>query len=85
MCLKPFREWIETKVSLRWEGVDTCVVVFGAVAKVHFIFQHKLGQHQLIRHLDWTLVQPFKEQVIHGITNYMEREGERERTVCYGN
>lgn len=68
------------KVSRRWGGgsqeadgspvvTSTCVVVLGAVAEAFLLFQHKLGEHQVVRHLHRSDIQPLENQIVHGVTN----------------
>lgn len=49
---------------------STCVVVLGAVAKAFLLFQHKLGERQIICHLHRSHIQPFKNKIIHGVANW---------------
>ena len=33
-------------------------------------FEDELGEGQPLGHLDWSILLPLKDQVIHGVTNY---------------
>lgn len=47
----------------------TCVVVLGTVTKTFLLFQHKLGERQIIGHLHRSDIQPLKNKVVHGVAN----------------
>lgn len=57
-----------------WLQRLTCVIVLGAVAQVLLLFKHKLGQHEVISHLHWSLIQPLEYQIIHSVANCIIRE-----------
>lgn len=57
-------------------ALRTGVVVLGAVAQAFLLLQHKLGQHQIVRHLHCSHVQPLENQIVHGVANWRERRGE---------
>lgn len=76
-CLKPcilsfysqllFHEFISSVIL----GVSrfTCVVVFCAVSQVWFIFEYELWKGEALGHLNWSILLPLKDQIIHGVTN----------------
>lgn len=57
-------------------SLRTSVVVLGAVAQAFLLIQHKLGQHQVVRHLHRSDIQPLENQIVHCVANWRERQGE---------
>lgn len=51
----------------------TGVVVFGAVTQLLFIPHDELWQGETVGHLHRTVLQPLKDQVIHGVANWRQR------------
>lgn len=57
-------------------GVLTCVVVLGAIAQVLLIPEDELRECQALSHLhSLLLLQPLKDEVIHGVANCGGMEG----------
>lgn len=50
--------------------------MLGAVAQAFLLFEHKLRQHQIVGHLHGSHVQPLKNQIVHRVANWRERQGE---------
>lgn len=53
--------------------------MLSAVAQILLLFQHKLGEGEIISHLNGVFRQPLKDQVIHGVTNCENRTEEIQR------
>lgn len=53
----------------RGSSLLTCVVMLGAVAEVRLVLQDELGQCESLGHLDWSVLLPLEDQVIHCVTN----------------
>lgn len=65
--------------NFKWNSFCTCVVILSAVAQILLLLQHKLGEGEIVSHLNGVLRQPLEDQVVHGVTNCEKRPEEMRR------
>lgn len=67
-------------VRLQWTRPQTlplyltCVIVLCAVSQICLILHYELWEGQPISYLDWSILLPLKDQVVHCVANWKRRE-----------